>query len=253
MLEKAHLDAVAIVTTSSEHCRRICQALDAGLHVFPEKPLGIGMEQCREVEAAVARHPDLTFMLGFMRRHDASYLYARERIDSGAIGTPYLFKATAMDPELVVYDAIRHAPNSGGIFLDLGIHDIDLMRWYLGSEAVEVHAMGTTFKYPAFREAGDDGTGTAMYRFANRALGLIHLGRISPHGYHNETEIVVTEGTIRISAVPEKNMARLCTPKGGVHRVRPVLPRALRAGLSGGTAGVHRLRPQRTQARHHRP
>ena len=214
MLQRADMDAVAIVTTSSEHCWQIEAALNAGKHVFCEKPLGIDLEQCQKAETAVLSHPELIFSLGFMRRYDASYRYAKEKIQAGAIGTPNLYKATAMDPESVVQDAIRFAKNSGGIFLDLGIHDIDLMRWFLGSEAVEVHAMGTTFKYPQFREAGEDETGAALYRFANGALGMIHLGRIAPHGYHIETEIVGTEGSIRISAVPEKNLAKLYTPAG---------------------------------------
>ena len=214
MLAKADIDAVAIVTTSSEHCWQIEAALDAGKHVFSEKPLGTDLEQCRKAEAAVERHPDLTFMLGFMRRYDKSYAYAKKKIEEGAIGTPYLVKATGIDPEALVEGAIRFAKTSGGIFLDMAIHDIDLMRWFLGSEAKEVYAMGATFKHPEFQAAGDDETGVAVYKFENGAMGMIHVGRTAPHGYHVETEIVGTEGSIRISAVPEKNQARIYGPGG---------------------------------------
>ena len=119
MLAKADIDAVAIVTTSSEHCWQIEAALDAGKHVFSEKPLGTDLEQCRKAEAAVERHPDLTFMLGFMRRYDKSYAYAKKKIEEGAIGTPYLVKATGIDPEALVEGAIRFAKTSGGILLDM--------------------------------------------------------------------------------------------------------------------------------------
>lgn len=214
MLAKADIDAVAIVTTSSEHCWQIEAALDAGKHVFSEKPLGTDLEQCRKAEAAVERHPDLTFMLGFMRRYDKSYAYAKKKIEEGAIGTPYLVKATGIDPEALVEGAIRFAKTSGGIFLDMAIHDIDLMRWFLGSEATEVYAMGSTFKHPEFQAAGDDETGVAVYKFENGAMGMIHVGRTAPHGYHVETEIVGTEGSIRISAVPEKNQAQIYGPGG---------------------------------------
>ena len=214
MLAKADIDAVAIVTTSSEHCWQIEAALDAGKHVFSEKPLGTDLEQCRKAEAAVERHPDLTFMLGFMRRYDKSYAYAKKKIEEGAIGTPYLVKATGIDPEALVEGAIRFAKTSGGIFLDMAIHDIDLMRWFLGCEATEVYAMGATFKHPEFQAAGDDETGVAVYKFENGAMGMIHVGRTAPHGYHVETEIVGTEGSIRISAVPEKNQARIYGPGG---------------------------------------
>ena len=216
MLEKADIDAVAIVTTSSEHCWQIEAALDAGKHVFTDKPLGVDVEQCKQAERAVERHPELTFMLGFMRRYDKSYAYAKQKIDEGAIGTPYLVKATGIDPEAFVEGAIKFAPTSGGIFLDMAIHDIDLMRWFLGCEATEVYAQGCTFKHPEFREAGDDETAMACYKFENGAMGFVHVGRTAPHGYHVETEIVGTEGTIRISAVPEKNQAMIYNTNGAL-------------------------------------
>lgn len=214
MLAKAEIDAACIVTTSSEHCWQIEAALDAGKHVFSEKPLGVDVAQCKRAEAAVKRHPELTFMLGFMRRYDKSYAYAKKLVDQGAIGTPYLVKATGIDPEAAVQGAIRFAKNSGGIFLDMAIHDIDLCRWFLNSDAIEVYAMGATFKHPEFREAGDDETGVAVYKFANGAMGMVHVGRTAPYGYHVETEVVGTEGTIRISAVPEKNLATVYGPNG---------------------------------------
>ena len=214
MLAKADIDAVVIVTTSSEHCWQIEAALDAGKHVFCEKPLGVDVAQCKLAEAAVERHPDRTFMLGFMRRYDKSYAYAKKKIEEGAIGTPYLVKATGMDPESSVQETLRYAKTSSGIFLDLGIHDMDLMRWFLGSEVTEVYAMGATFKYPGFREAGDAETGAAMFKFENGAMGMMHVGRAAPHGYHVETEIVGTDGILRISAVPEKNLAMVYNVHG---------------------------------------
>ena len=216
MVKDPDIDAVAIVTTSSEHCWQIAAALDAGKHVFCDKPLGVTLEECALAEAAVERHPELTFMLGFMRRFDPSYAYAKEKIDAGAIGTPYLVKATGIDPEATVAGSIRFAKSSGGIFLDMAIHDIDLMRWFLGAEATEVYALGSTFKHPEFRDAGDDETGVATYKFENGAIGTIHVGRTAPHGYHIETEIVGTEGSIRISPVPAKNLAILYNSTGVV-------------------------------------
>ena len=214
MLKNADIDAVVIVTTSSEHCWQIEAALDAGKHVFSEKPLGVDVEQCKQAEAAVERHPELTFMLGFMRRYDKSYAYAKKKIEEGAIGTPYLVKATGIDPEAAVEGAIRFAATSGGIFLDMAIHDIDLMRWFLGCEATEVYAMGATFKHPEFKAAGDDETAVAVYKFENGAMGMVHVGRTAPHGYHVETEIIGTEGSIRISGVPQKNLAMVYDANG---------------------------------------
>ncbi len=214
MLAEADIEAVVIITPSGEHCWQIAAALDAGKHVFCEKPLGVDVEQCKIAEAAVERHPDLTFMLGFMRRYDKSYAYAKQKIDAGEIGTPYLVKATGVDPEVLVQNAIRISAGSGGIFLDMAIHDIDLMRWFLGCEATEVYAMGATFKHPEFKQSDDDETAVAAYKFENGAMGIVHVGRTAPYGYHVETEIVGTEGSIRISAVPEKNLAQLYNTNG---------------------------------------
>ena len=90
MLKNADIDAVAIVTTSGVHCAQLSKALDAGKHVFCEKPLGVNVEECLEAEKAVNAHPDKVFMLGFMRRFDPSYVYAMENIKAGEIGEPYL-------------------------------------------------------------------------------------------------------------------------------------------------------------------
>lgn len=97
------------MTTSGEHCWQIEAALDAGKHVFSDKPLGITVEECRTAEAAVERHPELTFFLGFMRRYDPSYAYAKEKIKEGAIGTPYMVKAAGIDPEALAEGAIKFA------------------------------------------------------------------------------------------------------------------------------------------------
>ncbi len=216
MLAKADIDAVAIVTTSGMHCAQIAAALDAGKHVFCEKPLGVDLEQCRQAEKAVERHPELAFFLGFMRRFDPSYAYAMEKVKAGVIGKPYMVKATGIDPEALVQGAIRFAPTSGGIFIDMAIHDIDLMRWFLGEDPVEVYAAGATFKHPEFKDANDDETGVAMYKCASGAIGFVHVGRTAPHGYHVETEVVGTEGTLRISPVPEKNLCVIYDKNGAV-------------------------------------
>ena len=216
MLKNDEIQAVAIVSPSGLHCEQIEKALDAGKHVFCEKPLGVSAEQCLQAEKAARQHPGLVCMLGFMRRYDPSYIYAKQKILSGQIGTPYLFKGTAMDPESAIEGCIRYSDSSSGIFLDLAVHDIDLIRWYLGSEIAEVHAMGTTFKYPQLRAKGDDETGIAVFRMENGALAMLHVGRSAPHGYHIETEILGTKGSVRISPVPEKNLAMLYTGQGVV-------------------------------------
>lgn len=216
MIQNPDIDAVAIVTPAGEHCWQIEAALDAGKHVFADKPMGVTLDECKNTEAAVARHPELTFFMGFMRRYDPSYAYAKKKIEEGAIGTPYMVKATGIDPDVLAESVIPYAATSGGIFFDMASHDIDLMRWFLGAEPVEVYAQGTTFKHPGFKDVGDDETAVATYKFDNGAIGFVHVGRCATHGYHIETEIIGTEGSIRISPVPEKNLAVLYNANGVV-------------------------------------
>ena len=216
MVKEADIDAVAIVTSSGLHCSQIKVALEKGKHVFTEKPLGVNPEECRVVQEVVEKYSDKVFFLGFMRRYDPSYRYAKEQIEKGTIGTPYLVKATGVDPESLVEGSIKFAPTSGGIYIDMASHDVDLMRWFLGSEPKEVYALGTTFKHPEFTECGDNETGCAIYQFENNAIGQLHVGRTAPHGYHVETEIIGTEGSIRISPVPEKNLAMIFNENGAV-------------------------------------
>lgn len=216
MLKDTDMEAVVIVTTSDQHCWQIAAALDAGKHVFTDKPLGVTLEECKAAERAVERHPELVFFLGFMRRFDPSYASAKEKIRQGAIGKPYMLKATGIDPEALIEGAIKFAAKSGGIFIDMAIHDIDLLRWFLESDPVEVYAAGATFKHPEFQSAGDDETGAAMYTCANGAIAFVHVGRTAPHGYHVETEIIGTEGSIRISPVPEKNLCLIYNQHGVV-------------------------------------
>jgi myo-inositol 2-dehydrogenase / D-chiro-inositol 1-dehydrogenase len=95
MLADKSLDAIFICSPSGLHCQHIEAALKAGFHVFSEKPLGVNVAECEYIEKVVARYPDQVFMLGFMRRYDESYAYAKKLIDEGRIGTPFMVRSTA--------------------------------------------------------------------------------------------------------------------------------------------------------------
>ena len=177
--------------------------------MFSEKPLGVNVSECEHVEQVVAQHPDQVFMLGFMRRYDQSYAYARQQIEAGIIGTPFLVRAYGLDPEALIEGAIRFAPSSGGIFLDMAVHDIDLANWFLGSQPESVHAIGGSFVHPEFAEFGDCDNACAMLQYRNGAMALLYVGRTAAHGYHIETEIIGSKGALRISPVPQKNLVQV--------------------------------------------
>ncbi len=220
MLKNRELDAIFIASPSGFHCEQIEKALQHGFHVFSEKPLGLYLEEAERVEKEVSRHPDKVFMLGFMRRYDHSYADAKRMIDNREIGEPVLIRCYGLDPANKMDSFLEFARGnySGGLFLDMAIHDLDLARWYLQSEPEEVWAVGGSYVRPEFMELGDAETGAAMVRFSGNRIGIFVAGRNCSHGYHIETEIIGTKGTLRIGTVPERNQVMIFNEKGAVKK-----------------------------------
>lgn len=216
MLKNKELDAIFISSPSGFHCEQIEKALDAGFHVFSEKPLGLYLEEAKRVAKAVNEHKNQIFMVGFMRRYDDSYAYAKKKIEEGAIGKPVLIRCYGLDPAGSMEGFLRFAKSnySGGLFLDMAVHDLDLARWYLESEADMVWAIGGAYEYPEFDEISDAETGAALVKFKNGTMGVFVAGRNCAHGYHIETEIIGTKGTLRVGTVPQKNLVTVFDETG---------------------------------------
>lgn len=205
MIQNKELEAVVIVSPSPLHVTHISAALEAGLHVFTEKPLGVTVEDCKTAEKAVEAHPNQVFMIGFMRRYDPSYLYAKQLIDNGKIGKPFLIRCTSCDPENAIDGFLKFMKTSGGMFLDMTVHDIDLARWLLDDEVSQIYAIGGAYCHPETDQYGGDNT-CALMRFKGNGMAFFYSGRDAVHGYQVETEIVGTNGSLRIGAEPAKNM-----------------------------------------------
>jgi myo-inositol 2-dehydrogenase/D-chiro-inositol 1-dehydrogenase len=208
------IDAVVLVSPSALHTKQIAAALAAGKHVFSEKPLGVTVEECKQAEKAVEAHPDLGFMLGFMRRFDESYQYAHDKVAAGVIGKPVLFRSYSQDPEKFIQGAIAFAPHSGGQFLDMAVHDIDLARWFTGSEPETVYAIGGCYAHPEFAQYQDGDNVSCLMKFKNDCMVFLFAGRTAPHGYNVETEIIGTGGILRIASVPQKIMVEVLDEYG---------------------------------------
>ncbi len=214
MIKNKELDAVVITSPSALHTRQIAKALEAGLHVFSEKPLGTTVEECKIAEAAVEKYGDKIFMLGFMRRYDPSYAYAKKKIDKGEIGRPILFRGYSQDPESAIEGAIAYAGHSGGQFIDMAVHDIDLARWMMGSEPKSIFAIGGCYAHPEFGKYKDGDNVSALMQLENDAMVFLFAGRTAPHGYNVETEIIGTKGILRIANVPQKNLVEILDEYG---------------------------------------
>lgn len=218
MCEDETLDGIVIVSPSALHVEQIEYALKCGKHVFCEKPLGTDVAQCLQAERVVADYPNQVFMLGFMRRFDPSYLDVKQRIDRGEIGRVVLVRSYTQDPVSCIESTLKFAPHSGGQFLDMCVHDLDLIRWFTGSEVKQLWAIGGVFEYELYRSLNDGDNVSALVQCENEAMGFLFAGRAAAHGSHVETEVVGTRGTLRISAVPALNHVEVMS-EHGVSRV----------------------------------
>jgi scyllo-inositol 2-dehydrogenase (NAD+) len=190
-----NVDAVVVMTPTKLHRDVVVAAARAGKAIFCEKPLSLALEDAEAMKAAVEK-TGVFFQLGFMRRFDAGYAAAKKKIAAGAIGQPCVFKSTSKDKERPPLDYLR-PENSGGLFIDMGIHDFDLARWFIGDVA-SVYSTGGVLAYPEMKPIGDWDNALTNLRFKNGCIGMVSLSRNGIYGYGIHTEIVGTDGTIQI-------------------------------------------------------
>lgn len=215
LLAHPGLDAVFLVTPTSLHADQIIAALRAGKHVFCEKPLSLDLADCLKVEAEAARHPQLTIMIGFVRRFDASYHDAQQKIAQGLIGKPYLVRSQTCDQNDPSGAFMRFAPTSGGIFLDCSVHDIDLARWLLGNPAPKrVYASGTNAIHTGLQAFGDVDNGLATVEFADGSMASFMASRTMAHGHETLTEVFGTGGRLAVGSNPRLNRVEISDAHG---------------------------------------
>jgi predicted dehydrogenase len=190
----AACDAVAIATNTGSHAELTVAAAEAGKPVFCEKP--ISLDRTTSVTAVVAvERTGVPFQVGFHRRFDPDWVAATERIKAGELGEVTLFRTSLRD---MTPPNPAFLTGSGGFFVDVTVHDLDVARWMVG-EVVEVTAHGAASD-PAFAELGDIDTAVVVLRFANGALGMIDNSRSARYGYECSTEVMGTLATARVDA-----------------------------------------------------
>lgn len=214
------IDAVVLVTPTTLHAAQAAAALEAGKHVFVEKPLSLDVASCEQVEAVACRHPALVAMIGFVRRFDPSYAQARAEIEAGAIGRPFLVRSQTCDRNEPDGFFVRFAPTSGGIFMDCSVHDIDLARWMLGNpKATRAFATGMIALHPALAEFGDVDNGLAIVEFEGGARAVFYASRTMAHGHETTTEVIGTAGMISVGVGAHRDRVQTRDAQGVHHRV----------------------------------
>lgn len=181
----AGLDAAVIAAATTAHAALIGACLDAGLPAFCEKPIALDLGETAAVVDRV-ESSGATLQMGFQRRFDAGYGEAKRLVDDGTLGTLYSLRLATHDPEPPHEGYI---PQSGGIFKDLFIHDLDVLRWLTGGEVEEVYAQGSVRRFEVFADHDDVDTAAALIRMADGVVAVLTGGRQDPWGYDVRTEI----------------------------------------------------------------
>ena len=192
LLGNPEIDAVLICSVTGTHAQYIADAAAAGKHIFCEKPIALDLAQIDRALAAVAK-AGVKLQIGFNRRFDANFARVRAAIVSGEIGQPALLHIVSRDPGPPPIDYVRA---SGGMFLDMTIHDFDMARFLIGSEVEEVYVQAGITVDPAIGEAGDVDTAVIMLKFANGVIGTIDNCRRASYGYDQRVEVLGSKGAI---------------------------------------------------------
>lgn len=209
------IDAVFICTSTNTHIDMIERSAKAGKHIFCEKPISFDIRGTR-LALQAASDSGVKFQLGFNRRFDPNFRRVREIVASGQIGDPHLIKITSRDPSPPPHDYIKV---SGGLFMDMAIHDFDMARFLSGSEVDEVYVQGAVMVDPVIGELGDVDTAVIMLRFRNGAIGVIDNSRQAAYGYDQRVEVFGSLGQVNVQN-DFPNSAEISTASG-VYRDKP--------------------------------
>ncbi len=186
------IDAVLICSSTGTHADLVIDAANAGKHIFCEKPIDHSLAKIDRALDAVAK-AGVKLQVGFNRRFDPNFARVRRSITSGEIGTPHLLRIISRDPGP---PPISYVKVSGGMFLDMTIHDFDMARFLIGDEVTEVFASAGVRVDPAIGDAGDVDTAVILLRFANGVIGTIDNCRQAPYGYDQRVEVLGSKGAI---------------------------------------------------------
>lgn len=195
LLGNSDVDAVLVCSSTDTHVQIVEEAAAAGKHVFCEKPVAFTPEGIDSTLEAVDR-AGVKFQVGYNRRFDPSFCRVREAVAQGEIGDPHLLHLISRDPSPPPIDYIR---SSGGLFLDMTIHDFDMARFLIGSDVERVYTAASVQVDPKIEEAGDLDTAIVTLEFENDVIGTIDNSRKAVYGYDQRAEVFGSGGRVHTS------------------------------------------------------
>ncbi|MCL5261605.1 MAG: inositol 2-dehydrogenase [Gammaproteobacteria bacterium] len=194
ILNDKDIDAVVICSSTNTHIDIICEAAAAGKHIFCEKPLDHDLSRI-DLALAAVKKAGVKLLVGFNRRFDPSFKNARDLVKSGKIGKPHLVRITSRDPSPPPAEYIKV---SGGLFLDMAIHDFDMCRYIIGEEVSEIFATGLALVDPQIGKLGDIDTAVTVLNYTSGAICTIDNSRKAVYGYDQRLEVFGSEGCITV-------------------------------------------------------
>lgn len=210
VLEDPEIAAVMICSSTDTHIPISIEAINAGKHIFCEKPIDSTYEPILKLIDKLEENKNIKFQVGFNRRFDRNFRALREAASSGKLGEPHFIRICSRDS---VTPPESYVKVSGGIFLDMMIHDIDMLRYLSGSEVEEVYAVGDVKIAQYFADAGDVDTAVVTFKLKNGVLAVIDNSRKAVYGYDQRAEILGSNGSADISN-DMKNKLTVSTPDG---------------------------------------
>lgn len=201
LINSSEVDAVVICSSTDTHAQFITEAARAGKHIFCEKPIALEIDAIDEALGEVER-AGVKLQIGFNRRFDANYRRVREHIDAGDLGDVHMIHIVSRDPAPPPVDYVRV---SGGIFLDMAIHDFDMARYLVGDEPETIYAVGGVRISSEIGEAGDVDTALCTLTFRNGVFVTIDNSRQAVFGYDQRVEAFGSAGMVRIDNNAQNN------------------------------------------------
>ena len=222
VLNDPAVQAVVLVTPTTLHAEQIIAALQAGKHVFCEKPLALNISDCERVEAVAAQNPQLKVMIGFVRRFDPSYYSAWQTLQAQSMGEPFFVRSQTCDQLDPSGSFVKFAATSGGLFMDCSVHDIDLARWLLGNpNPIRAYASGVCSHYQELKAFNDIDNGVATVEFDNGKMAVFYASRTFAHGHETRTEVIAQNGNLTIGDGAQKNRVVMSKSEGIFHQTTP--------------------------------
>jgi myo-inositol 2-dehydrogenase/D-chiro-inositol 1-dehydrogenase len=216
ILSDPTIDAVAICSSTDTHAKIVIEAAEAGKHIFCEKPIDHDLNKIDAALDAVEK-AGVKLQIGFNRRFDPNFRKVRAMVAEGKIGDPHIIRITSRDP---APPPVSYVKVSGGMFLDMTIHDFDMARYLSGSEVEEVYVAAGVMVDPGIGEAGDVDTAVITLRFANGAIGTIDNSRKAVYGYDQRVEVFGSQGMIQAhNNTPDNDVYYTAD---GVHSAKPL-------------------------------